>query len=173
MAIRSKIDWRIELEKPQPANPTPALSRLIALVLAGLMGLLLASFAREAWAYYWISKDTREGTAVILQKSAWGHGAFDYRYSVDGKTCLGTGGTDVHDPRYRRGNEFIRQVQPGDTAPVHYSASHPWLSTLRPVSEIFPPLPLLLIGLFFEVIAVITLINPQSNWAIGSRKQNS
>ena len=52
---------------------------------------------------------------------------------------------NYQDPRYRN-------VHPGDKSVVHYSASHPWMSSLGWPDRI-------------GAMAVITLINPQHKWA--------
>lgn len=82
----------------------------------------------------------------------------DYRYSVNGKNYSGVCGRNWQDPKYSG-------VEAGEESIVYYSASHPWISCLRKPRTVIEGLPVILIALFLEVLAAMTIVNPQSRWA--------
>jgi hypothetical protein len=104
-----------------------------------------------------------------VTKDLWtGHNGVAYRYTVNHNEYTGKRMRNYRDPRYRN-------VHPGDKSVVYYSASHPWMSSLRRPDRIGEGLPVALLALLFETIAVITLINPQHKWAFNTKggKQSS
>jgi hypothetical protein len=143
-------------------SDTGLLHRIFALIIALFLGWFLVSYARWCWHDYWLRKDGREGIAIVTHPLWTGHNAVAYRYTVNGKEYTGESGRNYRDPRYMH-------VQPGERSVVYYSASHPWLSSLRWPEVIAQGWPVVLLVLFFEALAVITIIDPKSKWAFDLR----
>ena len=160
------------MSQPDPVasntQPSGWVARVSALVIAIILGLFLVGWISSVRAEYWLLKDAEEGIAIVTKDLWTGHNGVAYRYAVNHKEYTGKGMRNYQDPRYRN-------VHPGDKSLVYYSVSHPWMSSLRRPGRIGEGLPVVLLVLFFETLAVITLINPQHKWAfnINSGNQNS
>src|ERR1700720_3353814 len=150
------------MSQPDPVasntQPSGWVARVSALVIAIILGLFLVGLISSVRAEYWLLKDAEEGIAIVTKDLWTGHNGVAYRYTVNHKEYTGEGMRNYQDPRYRN-------VHPGDKSVVYYSASHPWMSSLRRPDRIGEGLPVVLLVLFFETLAVITLINPQHKWA--------
>jgi hypothetical protein len=150
------------MSQPDPAarntQPSARVARVGALVIVIVLGLFLVSWISGVRAGYWLMKDAQEGIAIVTKDLWTGHNGVAYRYAVNHKEYTGKGMRNYQDPRYRN-------VHPGDKSVVYYSASHPWMSSLRRPDRIGEGLPVVLLVLLFEAMAVITLINPQHKWA--------
>ena len=133
-------------------------ARLAGAVVAIGLGWFLFVQARAAWTNYWLRTDSRQGIAILTKKYWGGHGRFVYRYSVNGTEHTGVSSRDWNDPRYRN-------VQPLEEAVVYFSESHPSLSLLYKPRAVIEGIPVLLIALFLEIFAVVTLLRPSSGWA--------
>lgn len=157
---------------PAAQNPPsdPKFSRFVALFISLVCGAFIFGYGSDSDAQYWLHKDAKQGVAEITNELWTGHNSVAYRYSVDGKQFDGSSGRSYRDPRYAN-------VQAGSHAPVWYSASHPWFSTLRepepPSTTYFPiGLPVVLFILFVEARAVLTVIAPTHRWAIDFNSRN-
>ncbi len=137
----------------------PLLARIFALVVALLLGWFLAGYAGACWNDYWLLKDGHEGMAIVTYPLWTGHNAVAYRYTVNGKEYTGKSGRNYRDPRYMN-------VGAGEQSVVYYSTSHPWLSSLRRPEGVGAGWPVVLFVLLLEALAVITIINPRSRWAL-------
>jgi hypothetical protein len=133
---------------------------MIAIALAYFLSLVV----QGSWENYWVMKDGQTDTALVIGLHWSGHGNVDYTYFVKEKEYTGYSRRDYRNARYAT-------VEIGGRCPVFFSASHPWLSSLRRPEEVVEALPVVLLGLLFETFAVATLINPKSRWAFrfGSR----
>lgn len=137
--------------------------RSYQLRLAGLfMAIVLGDFfflqVRSDWRNYWLRTDPQQGMATIMKKYWGGHGNYVYQYSVNLKQYAGRSQRNWRDPQYSN-------VLPGDQAVVFYSASHPWLSQLYKPDTVIQGLPVLVIAFLIELIAIVTIIRPNSKWA--------
>lgn len=112
----------------------PAVAR-IGLIVAFAAALLfvIQSIIRHAWIDYWLLRDGQPGTAVVTANGA--HGDRSYIYSVARHHYTG------HD---RHPLNQAEPILPYQTS-VFFSASHPWISGLRPGEIRVGELPLLLI----------------------------
>ncbi len=150
------------MSQPDPAarntQPSARVARVGALVVVIILGLFLVSWFSWARAEYWLLKDAQEGMAIVTKDLWTGHNSVGYRYTVNHKEYTGKGMRNYQDLRYRN-------VHPGNKSVVYYSASHPWMSSLRRPDRIGEGLPVVLFVLLFETMAVITLINPRHKWA--------
>ena len=129
--------------------------RLIMLFPALMLGGFILSFVHVYWTGFWLTEDSSQTTATINDERS--HGVVDYSYTVAGGHYVG------HSQR-------SRQTWPGPAvggqAPVYFSASHPWLSSLQPPT--FPPQGALfmIIPILFELLFVMTIIDPKGKWAL-------
>lgn len=158
---------------PAPQDPPsdPRISRYLAVIIALICGAWIFGYGSDSQAQYWLHKDAQQGRAEVTKALWTGHDSVAYRYTVDGKEYSGAGGRSYRDPRYAN-------VLAGDHPPVWYSASHPWFSTLRepePPSTGFSPvgIPVVLLILFIEARAVITVVVPTHRWAIDFNSRNA
>jgi hypothetical protein len=133
--------------------------RLAALIVALALSWFLLGYTRGLWNDYWLIKDGREGMATVNYPLWIGHDAVAYRYTVEGKEYGGKSGRNYRDPRYMN-------VQAGEKSVVYYSASHPWLSSLRRPEVVGQGWPVVLLILLLAIKAAITIIKPQSRWAL-------
>ena len=126
--------------------------------MACFLGWFLWGQVRSAWLSYWLLTDARSGMAVV-SKFVWtGHNVVAYRYTVGGHEYPGQSRRNWQDPKYAN-------VQAGDTAIVYFSASHPWLSCLYMPRTVVEGLPVVIIVLLLESIAIGTIVNPKGRWA--------
>ena len=103
--------------------------------------------------------DAQQGMATITKPYWGGHGMYDYRYVVDGRGYTGISYRDWQDPKYSN-------AQPGGEAVVYFSVSRPWLSLLYKPSAVIEGLPVLVVVFILELFAVVTVIRPESKWAL-------
>ena len=164
-AVRS-LRFTATYAKPAPQRPPsdPRFSRYIALFISLVCGSFIFGYGSDRDAQYWLHKDARQSVAEVTGEVWTGHNSVNYRYTVDTKEYTGSSGRSYRDPRYAK-------VQSGSHAPVWYSASHPWFSTLcepEPPSTSFFPVGVLVVLfiLFVEARALITVIAPTHRWAI-------
>jgi hypothetical protein len=89
-----------------------------------------------------------------------GHNGVAYRYRVNQVEYTGTDGRSWQDPKYAH-------VMVGEHAVVYFSSPHPWLSGLnRPRSMMIEGLPVLVGVWVLEVLLILTVIDPNSKWAL-------
>ena len=98
------------------------------------------------------------GTATITGKHWSGHGLYNYRYRVGGKEYTGTSRGDYKNARYPSGV--------GDTMLVYYSVDHPSVSSLFVPESVIIALPWYVIVSILWLFFLITVINPDSKWAM-------
>lgn len=141
--------------------------RLPGLVIALGLGYFLFLQARSAWANYWLRTDSQQAMATLIKKHWGGHGQFVYRYVVNDREYIGVSSRNWQDEHYSK-------VQPGDESPVHFSASHPSISRLYKPRTVVEGLPVLIVVMFLELFAVMSVIKPRSKWAFdfSDRKEN-
>jgi hypothetical protein len=140
--------------------------RLAALLIAAPLSWFLLGYASGVWSDYWLLKDGREGMATVTHPLWTGHNAVAYRYTVEGKEYSGKSGRNYQDPRYM-------YVQTGEKSVVYYSASHPWLSSLRRPEVPSQGWPVVLLVVLLAIRAVITIITPQSRWALNFNRRGN
>jgi hypothetical protein len=103
---------------------------------------------------------------AVVTKELWtGHNAVEYRYTVNRTHYTGRSGRNYRIAQYSR-------VLAGEQSIVYYSASHPWLSSLRMPDVVGQGRPVILLVLCFEFFAVMTIINPKSGWAFNFSGRN-
>lgn len=128
--------------------------RIFALFFAVLIGSILVSVPlNDLWTRYWVMRDTRQGTALVSDYEK--PGAVGYQYRVDGRTYSGGVRFNMNDHRYAT-------ALVGNSLTIHYSASHPSLSTADVPTELLDGGRLvfvLVLGLF-EVSCLIRVIAP-------------
>ena len=137
-------------------NPNGA--RLAALVVALALGWFLWLRMQSGWTHYWLLQDAQKGTAIITGDLWSGHDAVGYRYVVGQNQYDGRSSRDWQDKRYSK-------VQMGQESPVYFSASHPWLSLLYVPRGIVDGLPVIIVVVILETLALLSIINPKSRWA--------
>jgi hypothetical protein len=103
--------------------------RLFALLLSLVVGgILVAVPLNDFWTRYWVKRDTRQTKAVITDYVY--KDAVEYRYRVAGREYSGQVRIDVTDPRHAKASV-------GSSLTIHYSDSHPALSTVDPPKVVF------------------------------------
>lgn len=120
-------------------------------------GFILVGGMRDFWECYWLTRDARQGMAVVTKERQ--HGIVEYRYAVD--QCEYTG-----ESRRNQEQEKYRNVRLGGESPVYFSASHPWLSSLEAPS--FPPRSTLfyLVGpLVLGIVAIGSVMRSRKSYA--------
>ncbi len=144
---------------PFPAHPSK--ERLWALFIALLLGYyFVISPIHQVWRDHWLVTDRREGTAMITKEHWAGHGVVVYEYRVGGTVYTG------QDRRNRRDSRSA-YAMPGETSTVYYSTSHPWISSLDPPDHVgIGGLPVVALVWLLEACLLITVLNPESKWAL-------
>ncbi|HYL86392.1 MAG TPA: hypothetical protein VE263_19365 [Candidatus Angelobacter sp.] len=142
----------------------------MALVPALLLGyFFVVSQAQLAWKNYWLVKDGQQGTAVVTRVLWTGHRGVAYQYRANQVEYTGADAVSRDHPRavpFSRGDLYPAAVA-GENLAVYFSASHPWLSRLnRPRSMIIEGLPVLLLVWALEALLILTMIAPNSKWAL-------
>jgi hypothetical protein len=135
----------------------PSTKRLLALIPALALGWGIFLWFSGAYTRYWLNRDGTRGSALVTDEGS--KNTVYYAYSVAGTNYTG------HSPRDWQ-DEQHRSVGVGGRAPVWYSSSHPWLSSLPKPPPTLSGVPWVLIALAFESLFVITLLAPQSSWAL-------
>jgi hypothetical protein len=136
----------------------PLARRFVGLAVAIVLGQFFYLRIHEGWMSYWLLKDNQQGTAEVTGNDWGGHGRVDYIYAVNHQQYAGVSGKNWKDPR-------SDSVQPGNKTIVYYSASHPWISALYVPDTMIAGWPVIIIASLIELIAIITIVKPGSNWA--------
>ncbi|HEV2401518.1 MAG TPA: hypothetical protein VGS27_31570 [Candidatus Sulfotelmatobacter sp.] len=137
---------------------------------ASFLALFLAYFfvlgpIRQVWKDHWLVKDRQQGSAMVVKENWAGHDVVVYEYRAGQNVYTG------QDRRNRRGPKYAN-VRPGEKTVVYYSASHPWISSFDPPDTVMiDGLPVVLLVWLIELGLVITVINPESKWALSSKSQ--
>jgi hypothetical protein len=132
-------------------------TRLVAAAPALVLGWGMFLWCSAAYARYWLLRDALRATALITVEGS--HNTVYYTYRVAGTQYSGHSQRDAHDERHGK-------VGPGGSAPVWYSSSHPWLSSLPESRPTLYGLPWILLASPVESLFVITMIAPGSAWAL-------
>jgi hypothetical protein len=131
------------------------LMRLVLCIPVVLLGMFLVNWTRfYIWREYWIIVDGERGTAVITQVFQPKRNVA-YRYTVDQTEYTG------FDQGAEEEGRFWKPA-PGEKCIVHYSSSHPWLSSLHQSSQFASGLPAILVGLLMEAFFIWMIIDPRS-----------
>lgn len=137
---------------------SPRGARLTGLILAIALGQFLYVWTRSAWINYWLLEDAQKGSAIVTKELWSGHNMVIYRYFVDQREYTGKSARNSDDKNYSK-------AQIGEESVVYFSTSHPWLSLLYMPRRIWEGLPVTIIVLILESMALVTLANPSSGWA--------
>ena len=143
----------------------PNVRRFWALVLSLFLGYsFVVQPLQQIWKDYWLLKDGQQGTARVTEVRWTGHGGIAYQYRVNQVEYTGVGA--VRGYKAGRGDMSPPSVI-GEHVVVYYSVSHPWLSQTDRPSGLAPyGLPLLLLMWALEAFLIVTVINPNSRWAL-------
>jgi len=127
------------------------------------MSLFVVGIPRGWWGDYWLLRDGQRSTGLVTGTT--GRNSVVYRYTVNEKEYKGRCPRNWRDPKYSR-------VGPGEETVIYYSASHPWISCVNKPEAVGVGLPVWLLALVFEILAIVTIVNPYSRWALptGIRK---
>lgn len=141
--------------------------RLTALVVLLLLSWPLFSGGIGSYhRYLLLFKNRAVGVATITGESWSGHGRYNYRYMVGGKKYTGTSRRDYKNAIYEIANI-------GDTVPVYYSLDHPSVSSLFIPEAVITVLPWYVMMSILWVLFLITVINPDSSWAMNLNVDNN
>jgi hypothetical protein len=135
-------------EKPQYVYLIPAI------VLAGM----IFSVMRMWWTSYWLLRDGQQGIAVVTSEVWSGHDAVNYEYTVGQTEYVGQSGRNRELGKYDN-------VGVGGKSIVYFSASHPWLSSLRIPPGVAEGWPAIIVALLMEFVIVMMIINPKGKRA--------
>ena len=141
----------------QARNRLASLLRFIVLIPMVGLGIPIGSYTHRAWTDYWLSKDAKQTTALIIQ--AHPKRVFDYKYAVDGKEYSGTSWRDWED-------EKIHALRVGEQTTVLFSSSHPGLSSMQSSRTTWAGLPFLVLMLLMEFFCLAVLIDPNGRWSV-------
>jgi len=134
-------------------------ARYPASVGALVLGWFLFGAAQDVWNSYWLLKDGQQVRGFVTRDR--GRNIVDYTYEVGGKQYKGRDRRRYFVEEHRYENAMV-----DGRIVVYFSPSHPWLSRLTPQVTIIPEgFPVLLLMLAFEVMFIITIINPDHKWA--------
>jgi hypothetical protein len=147
-------------------QPRPTFDRVTALLVAILLGQpFVVDVIQICHRDYWILTDGEQGIGVVTLEH--GHGVVDYEYRVNDTTYQGADRRSLKDPRYA--NAMV-----GGHTVVHFSASHPWLSSIDLPATTFPAgWPLIMFIWFVEARLITTIVKPGSKWALKMRGKNA
>jgi hypothetical protein len=122
--------------------------RLLAALPALFLGWGIYLWFDGAHTRYCIRRDGAQGMALINGEGS--HGVVYYTYSIGGKQYAG-----------RSHRDRDSHVGIGGQAPVWYSSSHPWLSSLpKPESPVYG-FPWVVIASAFELLFLGAIIFPR------------
>jgi hypothetical protein len=134
--------------------------RLTALVVLSILSWPLFYGGIVGSYYRYLLINNRTAGAATLTGEHWGgHAQYNYRYVVGGKEYTGTSRRDYSSEQYR-------DAGIGDTVPVYYSVDHPSVSSLFVPESVITALPWYVIVFIIWVFFLITVINPDSGWAM-------
>ena len=123
----------------------------------------VANPARQFWSNYWLMKDGQQGVARVTKEHWSGHDVVVYSYRVNERVYSGQDFRSWQNPQYAH-------VMIGGNTVIYFSASHPWLSAINlPRSVMVNGLPMLLLVWLLLAVLVVTIISPQSGWALRFR----
>jgi len=134
-----------------------SLARLIVLIPIIVIGKGVYGFAHNVWADYWLSKDPKPVTAVVIDTHP--KQIIDYRYTVDGKEFTGTSRREWEE-------EKAHALQAGETTTIRVSASHPWLSSLQTMRLPWTAFPFVVLMLLLAGFCVVVLVDPNGRWSV-------
>ena len=138
---------------------SPAIDRGWAIFLALFLGYYFVyGPILQVWKDHWLVKDGQEGVGVVTQEAD--HGFVVYQYHVGQNVYTGQDHRSLQNPRYAN-------VMRGEKTVVYFSFSHPWISKINlPDFVGIDKLPVML--LVWPLIAglIVTVINPNSRWAL-------
>ena len=120
---------------------------LSALVL--LWGIVI--WFNQAHARYWLRHDGTQGVATITAEG-FKH-TVHYAYSVSGTRYTGHSQRDWQDPRHS-------EVRIGQSTPVRFSKSHPWVSSLPAPQHTLDSFPWVLGALALESLLLYLMVAP-------------
>lgn len=132
-------------------------ARFIVLIPIIVIGKGVCGFAHNVWSDYWLSKDSKTVTAVVIDTHP--KRVIDYRYTMDGKAYAGTGTREWEE-------EKIHALQAGETTTIQVSASHPWLSSLQTTRLAWAAFPFVALMLLIECFCVAVLVDPNGRWSV-------
>ena len=119
----SRSDWFQSIEIDHLGE------RLFALFLSLVVGCILVAVPLNGfWTRYWVKRDMQETKAIITDYVY--KDAVEYRYRVAGREYSGQVRIGVTDPRHAK-------ALVGNSLTIHYSASHPALSTVDTPKVVF------------------------------------
>jgi hypothetical protein len=127
---------------------------LFGLILASVVGYTLVNWVVGLWSNHWLRTDTQQGVALITSEHWSSHGRVAYKYTVDQKEYTGVSATDSLKPP---------SEEVGTKATVYYSASHPWISSLRkplPLAADLVSMWFMVILFIFELLGLVMLFEP-------------
>jgi hypothetical protein len=136
------------------------------LVLAIGLAWFLSLRGLAAWKAHWLLEDGQTGVAQVTSNSNSGHAIVEYEYSVGQNSYRGSSQRNSRIEAYRN-------VPIGGKSVVYYSASHPGLSSLDMPASVITGLPAVLVALSIEILALFTLLKPNSTWALSKGKDGS
>src|SRR4051794_24312837 len=85
-------------------------------------GFILVGGMRDFWECYWLTRDAKQGMAIVTKERQ--HGLVEYRYMVEQREYTGESQRNHEQEKYRN-------VHLGEESLVYFSASHPRLSSLE------------------------------------------
>jgi len=134
--------------------------RIVMLIPAFILGGFIFSFVHTGWINFWLAKDPGQTQARIINELS--HGVVAYKYTVNNTEYSG---------QSQRSRDKNEAAHVGEEAPVIFSISHPWLSSLQqpvfPVGGIWGIL-MLVITLLIESMLIATIINPKGRWSFNT-----
>ena len=132
-------------------------NRLVLLIPTSVLAYLFLIFpAMQAWKTYWLLKDGQQGMAEIIGFAA--KNGVVYRYRVHQKEYTGKD-RRTWDDRVKQG------ARQGPI--VYFFSSHPWLSQLHQPTTLMPPgLPVLIVAWIMLGLLLVTVVGPNSKWAL-------
>jgi hypothetical protein len=123
------------------------------MVMAAVVGWLALFVVRQAWRDGWLLYDDRPGPALVIAKRSHGHRV--YQYTVNGHVYTGD-----DQPAYNKSEQAAPYV-----TRVYFSASHPWISGLRPGELRLGYLPLYLMVLIaWSLFVTQGLVGWRAEW---------
>ncbi|HEX4797441.1 MAG TPA: hypothetical protein VH370_26845 [Humisphaera sp.] len=153
------------IARPSAIQPMkPWTQRFVAAVPALVLGWGIFLWFSGAYTRYWVLRDGVQGTALITDEGS--HGTVYYTYSAAGAGYTGHSHRDWRNKQYG-------QVGVGGTAPVWYSNSHPWLSSLPTPDPTLYAIPWVLVALAAESVLLMLIVAPHDNRSRNSVSPNS
>ena len=127
------------------------------IIVAVFMSLFVVGMPRGWWGDYWLLRDGQPNRGIVTRLV--GRRSVEYRYTVNEKEYWGRCPRNSRDPKYSR-------VGPGEETVIYYSVSRPWISCVNKPTDVGVGLPVWLLALVFEILGIVTILNPASRWAL-------